>query len=65
LLSVLKTADPAAWDTDNWRRNPRNNPMRIKLNQKGAFLVYNYPEFKNLWENVLSQEFLPPEEAGE
>jgi hypothetical protein len=65
LLSVLKTADQAAWDTDNWRRNPRNNPMRIKLNQKGAFLVYNYPEFKNLWENVLSQEFLPPEEAGE
>lgn len=65
LLSVLKTADPAAWDTDLWRRNPRNNPMRIKLNQKGAFLVYNYPEFKNLWENVLSQEFLPPEEAGE
>lgn len=65
LLSVLKTEDPAAWDTDLWRRNPRNNPMRIKLNQKGAFLVYNYPEFKNLWENVLSQEFLPPEEAGE
>ena len=65
LLSVLKTADRAAWDTDNWRRNPRNNPMRIKLNQKGVFLVYNYPEFKNLWENVLSQEFLPPEEAGE
>jgi hypothetical protein len=32
------------------------------LNQMGVYLVYTYPEFKNLWENVLSQEFLPPEE---
>jgi hypothetical protein len=36
--------------------------MRFDLNQMGVYLVYTYPEFKNLWENVLSQEFLPPEE---
>jgi hypothetical protein len=61
-LAQLKTEDNAAYLQNKWRQNPRNEPMRFDLNQMGAYLVYTYPEFKNLWENVLSQEFLPPEE---
>lgn len=61
-LAQLKTEDNAAYLQNKWRQNPRNEPMRFTLNQMGVYLVYTYPEFKNLWENVLSQEFLPPEE---
>jgi hypothetical protein len=57
-----KLEDNNAYLQNKWRQNPRNEPMRYSLNQMGAYLVYTYPEFKNLWENVLSQEFLPPEE---
>ena len=61
-LAQLKTVDNTAYLQNKWRQNPRNEPMRFDLNQMGVYLVYTYPEFKNLWENVLSQEFLPPEE---
>jgi len=61
-LAQLKIEDNKAYLQNKWRQNPRNEPMRFDLNQMGVYLVYTYPEFKNLWENVLSQEFLPPEE---
>jgi hypothetical protein len=61
-LAQLKVEDNKAYLQNMWRQNQRNEPMRFDLNQMGAYLVYTYPEFKNLWENVLSQEFLPPEE---
>ena len=61
-LAQLKTADHKGFLENTWRQNPRNEPMRADLNQQGLYLVYTYPEFKNLWENILSQEFLPPEE---
>ena len=61
-LAQLKLEDNPAYLQNKWRQNSRNEPMRANLNQMGVYLVYTYPEFKNLWENVLSQEFLPPEE---
>ena len=61
-LAQLKVEDNKAYLQNMWRQNPRNEPMRFDLNQMGSYLVYTYPEFRNLWENVLSQEFLPPEE---
>lgn len=61
-LAQLKVDDNNAYLQNKWRQNSRNEPMRYSLNQLGVYLVYAYPEFKNLWENVLSQEFLPPEE---
>jgi len=61
-LAQLKLEDNPSYLQNKWRQNPRNEPMRGDLNQMGVYLVYTYPEFKNLWENVLSQEFLPPEE---
>jgi len=64
LLGQLKKYYPNAWETNGWRNNTKNAKMRLNLFDKGVELVEKYPEFRNLWENVLLKEFLPPEESG-
>lgn len=44
-----------------WQTASATAPLREKLRVKGEALVQQYPEFKALWQNVLSQEFLPAE----
>jgi len=64
-LDELKVVAPDSLLSNAWRRQNKTEPLRQFLNQKGAYLVYTYPEFQYLWERVLSQEFLPPQEVGE
>jgi len=55
-----KKLNPAL-SAGKWKNSSASAGMRQKLTTKGEGLVEQYPEFKTLWERVLSSEFLPPE----
>ena len=59
-VAQAKVLNPAMAN-DAWRNAVASAGMRQKLTNKGEGLVAQYPEFKGLWERILSSEFLPPE----
>jgi hypothetical protein len=46
---------------EGWLTRNDGQGLRILLTQEANYVIAKYPEFKPLWEQVLSREFSPPE----
>lgn len=63
-VNFKMSQDPTIMEDNWWKESDKTLTLRYVLWEKGERLAEKYPEFVNLWQNVLSREFISSDIEG-